>query len=107
MASTVLFLIAASGFGSAASAWDARDASTITPSVSDLVHLMAAAETDYADIAKQPSAQHSRRMLAVALGRIGPDAAAAIPALEALKSKGDETIRVPAAQALRRIRAKK
>jgi hypothetical protein len=43
----------------------------------------------------------------VALGRIGPDAAAAVPALTAMRDAGDETVRVPAAQALRRIRAAK
>ena len=48
-----------------------------------------------------------RQVLAGALGRIGPDATAAVPALTALRNNGDETIRVPAAQALRRIRAKK
>jgi hypothetical protein len=47
------------------------------------------------------------RQSVLALGRIGPDAAAAIPALAVLRDHGDETIRVPAAQALRRIRAKK
>jgi hypothetical protein len=40
-------------------------------------------------------------------GKIGPDAAAAVPALTALRDKGDETIRVATAQALRRIRWRK
>jgi hypothetical protein len=48
-----------------------------------------------------------RHDVAVALGKIGPDAAAAVPALTALRDKGDETIRVAAAQALRRIRNRK
>jgi HEAT repeat protein len=47
-----------------------------------------------------------RRRIVASLGRIGPDAAAAVPALTALRDKGDETIRVAAAQALRRIKAK-
>jgi hypothetical protein len=48
-----------------------------------------------------------RPPLAVALGRIGPAAASAISIVEGWKKSGDETIRVPAAQALRRIPAKK
>ena len=64
---------------------------------------------DEPDARYKPGARQSGqcRSAAVALGRIGPDAAAAVPALTALRDKGDETIRVPAAQALRRIRAKK
>jgi hypothetical protein len=46
----------------------------------------------------------ARRNLAIALGRIGPDAAKAVPALTAWRDTGDETIRVVAAQAVRRIR---
>jgi hypothetical protein len=45
--------------------------------------------------------------IAVALGRIGPDAAAAVPLLTTLRDGKDETVRVAAAQALRQIRATK
>jgi len=54
--------------------------------------------------------EHGARWLekvAVALGRIGPDAVAAVPLLTSLRDGKDETLRVVAAQALRRIRAKK
>jgi hypothetical protein len=49
----------------------------------------------------------NRRLTVFALGLIVSDSEAAVAALTALHDKGDETIRVPAAQALRRIRAKK
>ncbi len=54
----------------------------------------------------KPWASDRRRTAVAALGRIGPDAAAAVPTLTTLRDKGDETIRVAAAQALRRIREK-
>jgi hypothetical protein len=73
----------------------------------DLLKLIDADDAACRATGGSPSGCVRRRRLAVALGRIGPDAAAAIPALTALRDKGDETIRVPAAQALRRIKAKK
>ena len=47
------------------------------------------------------------REIAWALGQIGPDATVATPLLEEWKTKGDRITRVPAAQALRRIKTKK
>ena len=44
-----------------------------------------------------------RAIAACALGRIGPDAAEAIPALEVLLRDPDEFTRIVAAQALKRI----
>jgi hypothetical protein len=77
------------------------------PLVADLVRSVVAAD----ELCRRPeyAAQCAvrRHVIVIALGRIGPDAAAAVPALTALRDKGDETIRVAAAQALRRIRAKK
>jgi hypothetical protein len=77
------------------------------PATGDLVRVLAVAGERCADLRFAPRAVSRHRHVAAALGRIGPDAAEAIPALEALKAKGDETIRVVAAQALRRIQAKK
>src|SRR6185436_10060516 len=76
-------------------------------SVDALIRLVEQAKKGYANVERRPFFADYRERLAAALGRIGPDAAAAVSALDEWKSKGDETIRVPAAQALRRIRAKK
>ena len=65
------------------------------------------AEKTRADYGRGPKAALTYRSGVRALGAIGPDAAAAIPMLEGLRSKADETVCVPLAQALRRIKAKK
>jgi hypothetical protein len=76
-------------------------------SADDLIAQLKDAAEDVAVHGRRDSAVCWRRMVVRALGKIGPDAAAAVPALTELRDKGDETIRVAAAQALRRIRAKK
>ena len=75
--------------------------------VIDLLRLVGLADRACLDAAMRAEACLHRVQIVTALGRIGRDAAAAVPALTALRDKGDETIRVPAAQALRRIRAAK
>jgi hypothetical protein len=73
----------------------------------DLLRALSEAEKRCADPENAPRYVVRRHDVAVVFGKIGPDAAAAVPALTALRDKGDETIRVAAAQALRRIRATK
>jgi len=73
----------------------------------DLAVLVGRLAKGCADVETMTSCCPLRARVARALGRIGADAAPAVPELEALTKSADETIRVPAAQALRRIRAKK
>jgi hypothetical protein len=62
---------------------------------------------DFLTLGKHADLSHHLRAPALeALGRIGPAARDAVPALESLLSSGDERIRHLAARALRRIRAK-
>ena len=76
-------------------------------SVEPLTRLVGRADRLHADPDHRLVFADDRQRLVIALGRIGPDADMAVAALTALRDKGDETIRVPAAQALRRIQAKK
>jgi hypothetical protein len=85
----------------------ARCGALAKDTVPQILNVLANEEKAAGDPRTLTRAADRRRRIVVSLGRMGPDAAAAIPALTALRDKGDETIRVPAAQALRRIRAKK
>ena len=76
-------------------------------SVSTLLRLLDQLNKKQASAVLLPFESDDRRRLAIALGRIGPGAADAVPALTELRDKGDETIRVVAAQARRRIQTKK
>jgi hypothetical protein len=75
--------------------------------VDDLVQLTTEMNKCCGEFWNKPWASDRRRTAVVALGRICPSADAAVPALTALRDKGDETIRVATAQALRRIRWRK
>ena len=75
--------------------------------VPGLVRILSKADAICGKVERRPRYSLQRHRVAVALGKIGPDAAAAVPTLTALRDKGDETVRVAAAQALRRIKAKK
>jgi hypothetical protein len=72
-----------------------------------LTRLARQAQKDWENVERRLFFADDRQRLAVALGRVAAGGALAVPTLEEWKTKGDETIRVPAAQALRRIRAKK
>jgi hypothetical protein len=74
--------------------------------VGDLTRLAGLADNACSDPATRAQSCVQRARVVVAIGRIGPAAATATSSLTALRDKGDETIRVPAAQALRRIKAK-
>lgn len=85
----------------------ARAGPAAKSSVSTLLRLIDQLSKKQASAVLLPFESDDRRRLAIALGRIGPGAADAVPALTELRDKGDETIRVVAAQARRRIYAKK
>jgi hypothetical protein len=75
--------------------------------VPTLLKCLFVAEYRCRDLSQIQEAALDRRRLVMTLGLVGPGAATASAPLESMRANGDETIRVAAAQALRRIRAKK
>jgi hypothetical protein len=77
------------------------------PAVPSIVKVLLTADRSCSTMNDLPEACVRRARIVRVLGGIGPVAAAAVPTLESLQIKRDATLRVPAAQALRRIRAPK